>query len=264
MKPIFLLLVAASSLMSCTGPRYQLTTFAAPEGFSGAAPNVRQHDSVTIEYDFSGQDNEMSFMVQNHTGRPLFLDFAGSYLMVNDVSVLYSHGTAETVVDLQQENLLIDGAIVNRLDFSGTGSSSSFGAVVLIPPNARSYFQRITLPTPLMGLEVERHQQGTLRVHQARLESAVGSTYRHVLSFRPGSPDNEPFMVEDSFVVVKNENVTVPYYQGNIARIRDPKKLISARRGVVAITGNSGVAIFMSVGAAIILVTAIFVSNGAQ
>ena len=250
--------------MSCTATRYQLTTFAAPEGFSGAAPNVRQHDSVTIEYDFGGQDNEMSFMVQNHTARPLFLDFTGSYLMVNDVSVLYSHSTTEGELNLRQENLLIEIAPVNRLNFSGTGSSSSFGAVVLIPPNARSYFQRITLPTPLMGLEVERHQQGTLRVHQARLESAAGSTYRHVLSFRPGSPDNEPFMVEDSFVVVKNENVTIPYYQSNISAIRDPQKLISARRGVVATTGNAGVAIIMTLGSAILLVTAIFVSNGAQ
>ena len=229
MRPVFLLFVAASSLMSCTSTHIHLTTFAPPQGYTGEKPHIRQHEAVTVEYDFSMGGNQMGFQVQNRMNQDIFIDFSRSSLIVNDLSLPYYHGTMESVTQIQTTNMPFWTENLSLMNMTGTTSGGTMGSVVMIPAGTRVHFQRIEVPVPLLPFQKRELEQGLSRYHPASVSAKVGSTYRHRLAFVPENPANEPFYVEDEFVIINDRLVTGGYFQTQRAMLMKPESLTSVR-----------------------------------
>ncbi len=249
MKSILLLFTAAASLMSCTTTRHHLTVLSPPPGYTGEQPHIRQHEAVTVEYDFTLPDNQVGFLVYNHLKEDLYLDFTRSSLIINDLAVPYYHGTTDSRIQLQSGDMPLYSENLSNLSLTGSSSAGSMGAAVLIPAETRVNFQRMTLPVPLIPQEQQLRREGRLQVSPARVEAEVGGIYRHRLALVPADPSLEPFFVEDSFVVVSNILVTQQYYLSNQARLNNPSKLTSRRTILMADPGASFMALMASAGA---------------
>ena len=208
---------------------HQLTVLSPPPGFTGEQPHIRQHEAVTVEYDFTLPDNQVGFQVYNHLKEDLYLDFSRSSLIINDLAVPYYHGTTNSMVQLQAGGMPLYTENLSNLSLTGSSSAGSMGASVIIPAGTRVHFQRMKLPVPLIPQEQQLQREGRLRVSPARLEAKVGSTYRHRLALVPADPSLEPFFVEDSFLVASNSLVGHQYFLNHQALLENPSKLTSRR-----------------------------------
>jgi hypothetical protein len=203
-----LLTALAASLMSCTTIHYQLTTFAPPQDYAGEKPHVRQHEGVSIEYDLSGMGALMGFLVHNRLDQDIFIDFARSSLIVNDISLPYHQGSSVAQTQVQLPDVPTWATSLSVRPLSATTSGSMMGAVVMIPAGTRVHFQRVEIPLPLLPFEQQALANGTRQFHPAEREAQIGTMYRHRLAFIPQDPGNEPFFVEDAFVIRSNRLVS--------------------------------------------------------
>lgn len=192
MKTLFLPLLLVSILgSSCTRYAFQVTQLAYEGENQGSAPNVVEHNDLTITYQFWHEDGAITYSVQNHSDEMIILDFTRSSFIIGNRAIPYETGSIESNVELYDAPVNHPATYVGIVETPSLSSSK-----VGIPPKTEIIMDQVAIPIPLAP---ERLNGGTQKVNRGWTPPAEQQVLQHYLCYTVKTHDAEPVFISDSF-----------------------------------------------------------------
>ena len=197
--PLLAILLCAVIFSSCTRKIYQVSEFAYTGEHGTEAPNITDHEDITITYELEDKDGLMAFTVYNRMDQSLIIDFSRSSLIVGKTNLPYYENIATT----SMRSVTGDFSIVELS--RGEALSKFDQAQVSIAPQSEMTFQKFRIdPSLVQDMRVKDTESRSL-------EEFPPFTFRHYLCYRIDQDGAPRVFIEDSF------EVTTTSLMGDIA-----------------------------------------------
>ncbi len=198
MNRYFLLIFSTlSSLIGgCSSQLIQITTMEKHPVGREEAFNESRHDSVTVAFNFWGEEGMIQLTVENRHSAMMVLDFARSGVVLGNEAVSYEESQIFSEIFLQEE--LPSG---HPIRIQGTATIPKQGNRVGIPSHSVMTFQRMPLPLPS---PVYRHVRNRDQINIIQQLFQDRTTMRHLLCYTLTDLDGEPIILEDHFDITSS------------------------------------------------------------
>ena len=204
-----LLLVSLSFVMfsSCSRTIYQVTEFAYTGENGTEAPNITDHEDITVTYDLDDPSGRMAFTVANRLDQSIIIDFSRSSLVAGNTNFPYYENIANTNFSATT----LDYGLIETI--RGTAFTQFDQAQVTIAPRSEMTFQKFILRPP----EYPDSLKKLVSSHQ--LATFEPFSFRHYLSYRVDQPEAPQVLIEDEFEAVSVKMMGDVFFEGKKSRL---------------------------------------------